>query len=386
MAYNSKKRRVMDESRSTPWAESWPTQQGEILPEVNPLAGILASGLNNVERRLDGSAMGLLWPNTMDDVFRQYQFGQSPRAEDIGQSFLEVGLPGGVLGGMRKAGQTAVGRSMVARHGTEESRRIYDKEIAHKEPTQQARHWLFRDKEALQASPDFEPRPVSEIQDMQGKLDYMHDNAIRLGWADDGLEGAATPVAAGETPKAIFVTGPAAAGKSSIANPIARQYNAAIPDPDEAKKILPDYHGGLGANAVHDQSKHLHAGAQDRLVQERYNLVIPTVGGNPAKLQKKAEDLRKAGYEVQLLNMDVPPEAAKGRMLRRSAYTGRHIPMHVFAPDAEAAGKSFGVLKANKNNTYDGIAQVDNHTVGRGEDRPILMDTAGLLAHIVGFR
>ena len=382
MAYENRIARSVAESRRTPWHEDWPKHRDQIHEEVNPLAGILAGGLNSVERSLDGSWMGLMWPNTLDDVFRQYQYGQDPRAEDIGSAALEVGVPSGVLSAGRKVAQKAVGRSMVARHGTDESKKIYDNEIVNRDPSRRP-HWLFRDKEAMQKSPDYEPRSVDDIDDLPGKLEYMHDNALGLAWKG---ERRATPVPEGQQPKAIFVTGPAAAGKSAIADPIARQYNAAIPDPDEAKKILPGYDGGVGANAVHDQSKHIYQSTQDRLVQERYNIVVPTVGDDPIKLQAKAQQLRDAGYEVHLVNMDVPADAAKDRMLRRSAHTGRHVPLDVFEPKAKAAGQSFGVLKQNQNKTFDGIAQVDNHTVGPKVDKPILMDTAGLLQHIAGFR
>ena len=57
----------------------------------------------------------------------------------------------------------------------------------------------------------------------------------------------------------------------------------------------------------------------------------------------KADQLRAAGYDVQLLNMDVPAAEAGNRMLLRSAKTGRHIPMDVFAKDARGAGETFGV-------------------------------------------
>ena len=69
---------------------------------------------------------------------------------------------------------------------------------------------------------------------------------------------------------------------------------------------------------------------QNELMRDNYNLVIPTVGSSPEKVLAKADQLRAAGYDVQLLNMDVPAAEAGNRMLLRSAKTGRHIPMDVF--------------------------------------------------------
>lgn len=54
-----------------------------------------------------------------------------------------------------------------------------------------------------------------------------------------------------------IVLGPPAAGKSTIANELAVANRSAILDSDEIKKALPEYEGGVGASAVHQESSDL---------------------------------------------------------------------------------------------------------------------------------
>jgi hypothetical protein len=54
--------------------------------------------------------------------------------------------------------------------------------------------------------------------------------------------------------QAYLVTGPPAAGKSTIANPLASQTRSLIVDSDMAKAKLPEYGNGEGAMATHAES------------------------------------------------------------------------------------------------------------------------------------
>jgi len=83
-----------------------------------------------------------------------------------------------------------------------------------------------------------------QVQGYDNGLENLYITSKQLGWTDDGLAYGGRPRAEGEAKRAVIVLGPPASGKSSISNPIARKINATILDPDEAKKVLPEYKGG----------------------------------------------------------------------------------------------------------------------------------------------
>ena len=90
--------------------------------------------------------------------------------------------------------------------------------------------------------------------------------------------------------------GPPAAGKSAISNPLAVKNNATIIDPDEAKKIFPEFQGGVGGNAVHRESKALIDEVDEVAIKRGDNLVYPKVGGKPDKIRKQILNLKNKSF------------------------------------------------------------------------------------------
>jgi len=128
-------------------------------------------------------------------------------------------------------------------------------------------------------------------------------------------------------------------------------------DPDEAKKVLPEFEGGKGSNAVHKESQLLSEKMQDIAISEGRNVIIPTVG----KLDTKIDDLmtkyKKAGYKVTLISMDVSPENVMKRMLQRFIDTGKLIPIKVVKEVEDKPIKTYNKLKGKA----DGYAKIDNN-------------------------
>ena len=362
--------------------------QGAVMAPRHPWMAKVAEALNAGERAVDGSIASWVYPNSLDDALNNFAYHGTMSPGQAAGAALDVGVPAGPAKVAGKA-LDKIG-TMNRWYQSPDPARHMKSELEHmfKEEGKSFREAsgtpLVQHRDRLVNSTDYPPLPVSAIPNRPQMQQDLYQGATRLGWADDGLEGAAKPVAKGEKPKAILVTGPAAAGKSAVANPIARQYNAAIVDPDEAKKVLPGFADGMGANAVHNQSKDMAAQLTEELMRDRYNLVIPTVGSDSGKVLAKADQLRAAGYDVQLLNMDVPADVAGQRMLLRSAGTGRHIPLDVFNKDAQGAIDTFGVLKSNQNGLFDGISQVANGPdVPKNGLKPVLMNS-GILDAVPG--
>ena len=341
-----------------------------------PRSGLLQSATmmaRDLERNLRNTPGSLFFPSNAVQAAEDFNYGM-PSAETAALAALELG-GGAVIGkvGAKAAQLVRYLDTLQAPDWLKNSvRNLLD---AGEDPDEIAQMIQFqmKDKQAAGLMPELvEDTPM-------GLLPKLTDDAKSLAWTDEGLKGTAKP---SSSPTATFVTGLPAAGKSSIANPLARDLDAAIVDPDEAKKLLPGFSGGIGANAVHQQSKVLAQGMQDDLVADGYNILIPTVGESAEKLAAKANALREQGYSVNLVNMLVDQSEAKGRALMRSASTGRHIPMSVVEAYGTKPQENYGLLK--QLDVFDNYAQINN-TGPRDAVKKVIEDTGGLFSRLDGF-
>ena len=209
-------------------------------------------------------------------------------------------------------------------------------------------------------------------------VDYLYNAARDLAWTDEGL----TPpgkIQSGQ--RAVVMIGAPASGKSSVANPYARAINAAIVDADEAKKIIPEYRGGIGANAVHEESGELTDHVLSRSAAAGDNLVLPKVGASPASIEFLTKYLQSNGYHVDIVLVDIPGNEAWRRMIGRYHATGRVIPPAVMERGIDGAPKTYEALK--QKGVADGFAKIDN-TPAPGQPRRIEEDDAGIIPADVG--
>jgi len=205
-------------------------------------------------------------------------------------------------------------------------------------------------------------------------VERLFERARRLAWTDEGK--AAPDVPTKYEKKAVIVLGPPAAGKSTIANPIAQKMGAVILDPDDIKKAMPEYKNGIGANAVHEESSYITSLVEQVAVGSGANVLIPKVGSNPKSVKGLIERLRQNGYEIDLVDMKVDYQEARRRMFVRFVDTGRLVPPNYVREVGNNPGKTFDTLKAE--GAADGYTRIDNN-VPQGAERPILEDTRNLL-------
>lgn len=156
-----------------------------------------------------------------------------------------------------------------------------------------------------------------------------------------------------------IVLGPPAAGKSTIANELAVANRSAILDSDEIKKALPEYEGGIGASAVHEESSDLAKILQSLMIEQGTNIVLPKVGHSVSSIRKVISLYKDKGYKVRLVNMDVTPENAYQRMIGRFVSSGRIIPPAYL--DAVGANPSATFRTLRQEGAANGYAEIDNN-------------------------
>ena len=125
--------------------------------------------------------------------------------------------------------------------------------------------------------------------------------------------------------KVWLVLGVPASGKSTFSDPLVEKEGALLIDSDEAKKLLPEFSNGLLAGAVHEESAAIAEDVSARAAANHDNMVLPLVGKSISKLQEKIDKFKEAGYQVNLIYVDLPIEKAIERTKARFRETGRLV-------------------------------------------------------------
>lgn len=125
--------------------------------------------------------------------------------------------------------------------------------------------------------------------------------------------------------KVWLVLGVPASGKSTFSDPLVEKEGALLIDSDEAKKLLPEFSNGLLASAVHEESAAIAEDVSARAAANHDNMVLPLVGKSISKLQEKIDKFKEAGYQVNLIYVDLPIEKAIERTKARFRETGRLV-------------------------------------------------------------
>jgi predicted ABC-type ATPase len=155
---------------------------------------------------------------------------------------------------------------------------------------------------------------------------------------------------------AIVVLGPPAAGKSTIAETLAKKYGAAIVDPDEAKKAIIGYDEGSGAGSTHYESVELAKAAFKEIGRDHGNMILPKVGQAPEIIRPMINDLKARGYSVDLVHVSVPTEVSQRRNIGRFLETGRLVDPNYIAQVGEKPLETTHILSGEA----DEVAYVNN--------------------------
>ena len=138
-------------------------------------------------------------------------------------------------------------------------------------------------------------------------------------------------------PRAIFVIGPAAAGKSAVRPQTESMLQINLDDyveidGDEFRNkhkgwmsVLSDRTTGYkdALNILLPYTRKLKKRLHAECIAARKNIVLPSTASNFAKLQREVEEVRKHGYRIDVIGLVVSYKEARARALNRAHENGR---------------------------------------------------------------
>jgi predicted kinase len=215
------------------------------------------------------------------------------------------------------------------------------------------------------ANPEWRAKRVYEFRRPDGTIEQVQgwDNAVsRLAEMARGFAGGNFRT----DRHAIIVLGGPAAGKSTIAERLARDYGAAIVDPDEAKKIIPGYDEGSGAGATHEESVALAKDVGAKIRADGGNMIFPKVGQSPDIIRPMIAAAKEGGYSVDLVHVSVPVEIAQRRNIGRFLRTGRLVDPSYIADVVGTKPRDTAYLLRGEANDFADINTITQTVKGTG--------------------
>ncbi len=156
-----------------------------------------------------------------------------------------------------------------------------------------------------------------------------------------------------------IVIGLPAAGKSSaVAEPISELFKSRIIDCDEAKKMLPGFDGGWGAQAVHLESQSISDRQLEAALEKGENITYPRVGAGYEAMARVVKMAKQKGYKVYVHYNELDRNKALGRMLERFLTTGRYLKPELITGVGDNIGETYKQLK--KSGLIDGFTKWNN--------------------------
>jgi predicted kinase len=143
---------------------------------------------------------------------------------------------------------------------------------------------------------------------------------------------------------AVIVTGLPASGKSTLTNEIKNLIKGIVIDPDDFKKVIPEYKNGIGTSATHTESKVLFGIMADKAKANGDNIIIPTLGRTKEALDRLINSLKIDKYGIAVIRVDVPVTVAELRNIKRAIKTGRYVDSELITKDVD------NLIKTNYNN------------------------------------
>ena len=179
--------------------------------------------------------------------------------------------------------------------------------------------------------------------------------------------------------KGVFYLGLPSAGKSTAgAREGKKALNAVEPDPDIIQSMLPEYKekGGIMANALHKEASALMKELRNMIIEDGYNLVIPTVGEDYDSVKAYLDNVTSEGYNIGIELVDVPLEEALKRMVKRFVSTGRWVPPSILLNAGLKPKQVYQKLKTEYKAKGNGRVSFYEHVDNSGK-APVVVERLG---------
>jgi len=125
----------------------------------------------------------------------------------------------------------------------------------------------------------------------------------------------------------VFIGLPAS-GKSTLATAQQKKLGALIVDSDFVKEhpnLAKDYDGGIGAGAVHDESKYIQELILAKAIENGDNIIIPIVGSSGRNIDKLIDIVKNNDYSLVVKYVEVDEATAITRNVKRISKSGRFV-------------------------------------------------------------
>ena len=235
--------------------------------------------------------------------------------------------------------------------------------------------WLHRDNRDFEWRDDDKRKKLRTqiVEELYTQQRLDNDDIIELGQG-----GAAPQTTPKKERKAIYLIGPPASGKSTIASIIADVYGAYIIDSDYAKRKLPEYNNQIGgASLVHEESSHLVFDTNSdsllyRCLEEGNNIIVPKIGDAIESIIKFANDLKSIDYNVYLVSIDLDRQKATQRAYYRYRDTSRYVPLSlIFDKFSNQPTLNYFKVKQRYKSLFAGFAQISTDVPKDTPAKPI---------------
>lgn len=143
--------------------------------------------------------------------------------------------------------------------------------------------------------------------------------------------------------ESTIILGLPGSGKSTFANPLIEEGSLEI-DPDLVKQQLPEYRGGLGSFATHEESSAVTRNVLQEAITNGDNFVWPRID-SPDKVVKDIKALKAAGYKVNVKFLDSSYQNAVKGAVRRYLQNGRYVSLETIKSYGDSPRQAYQAVK-----------------------------------------
>jgi len=138
--------------------------------------------------------------------------------------------------------------------------------------------------------------------------------------------------------KLIVMIGQKASGKTTLVNQVRKDHGVIVADSDEVRDII-----GYQETELHGRLKFaVKQNLEDKVIKDGTNYLAQFHGTGTGSTLKLIKKFKKAGYDIEIMNLEVPEAQLVDRIAKRKQFSGKNAdPLSVILCDEKAQRKHF---------------------------------------------